>query len=77
MILTALNSFPGNNARLTFEEYELATGLVEKLSDPEFEPEAYTDTHRAQVLSIIQQKAKGPAVAILVDHEVARPSINV
>jgi DNA end-binding protein Ku len=50
--------------RLTPAEFELATGLVEKLSAAEFEPEAYTDEYRARVKNIFDQKAKGQEITI-------------
>lgn len=54
----------GDGARLTPEEFQLATGLMEKLSSPEFEPGAYSDVYRTQVLSMIEEKAKGREVSI-------------
>ena len=49
----------GNHERLTPDELELATRLLEKLSSDDFEPEAYTDEHRARVLAKIEEKKKG------------------
>ena len=54
----------GDGARLTPEEFQLATGLMEKLSNPEFEPEAYSDVYRTQVLSMIEEKSKGREITV-------------
>ena len=54
----------GNGARLTPEEFELATGLIEKLSNPEFEPENYSDLYRAQVLAMIEGKSQGREITV-------------
>ena len=54
----------GDGARLTPEEFELATGLIEKLSNPEFEPENYSDAYRAQVLAMIEGKSKGREITV-------------
>ncbi len=53
-----------DGARLTPEEFELATGLVEKLSNPEFEPENYSDVYRAQVLEMIEEKSQGREITV-------------
>jgi DNA end-binding protein Ku len=50
--------------RLTPAEFELATGLVEKLSSAEFEPEAYSDEYRERVKAMLDQKAKGQEITI-------------
>jgi DNA end-binding protein Ku len=54
----------GDGARLTPEEFELATRLIEKLYNPEFEPENYSDAYRAQVLAMIEGKSKGRQITV-------------
>jgi DNA end-binding protein Ku len=50
--------------RLTPAEFDLATGLVEKLSSAEFEPEAYGDEYRVRVKAMLDQKAKGQEITV-------------
>ena len=54
----------GNHERLTPGEFELATRLLEKLSSDDFEPEAYTDEHRARVLAKLDEKKKGREITV-------------
>ena len=53
-----------DGARLTPEEFELATGLVEKLSGAEFDPEAYTDEYRERVERMLSEKVKGQEITV-------------
>jgi DNA end-binding protein Ku len=59
------NDIPkGEASRLTAAEFELANGLVEKLSSENFEPEAYEDDYRNRVLAMIEEKTKGREITI-------------
>lgn len=49
-------------ARLTPEEFEIATGLVEKLSSADFDPEACTDEYRERVERMLNEKVKGQEI---------------
>jgi DNA end-binding protein Ku len=48
--------------RLTPEEFELATGLIERLSSNAFDPEAYSDEYRERVQAMIDQKLEGQEI---------------
>jgi non-homologous end joining protein Ku len=50
--------------RLTAAELNLATGLVEKLSSPEFEPEIYRNERRAPVRAMLEEKARGHEITV-------------
>jgi DNA end-binding protein Ku len=52
------------NQRPTRGELELAQSLVEKLSSKEFEPEAYIDIYRTQVLAMLEEKVKGGTISV-------------
>ncbi len=52
------------NERLTPEEFELAAGLIEKLSSNAFEPEAYTDEYRERVQAMIEAKVQGREITV-------------
>ena len=59
------NAIPkAENERITPEEVELATGLIEKLSSDAFEPEAYTDEYRERVLALIEAKLQGREITV-------------
>lgn len=47
----------------TDRELAMARQLVESLSEP-FEPDAYRDTYRAQILELIERKANGEVVTV-------------
>jgi DNA end-binding protein Ku len=47
----------------TDRELAMARQLVESLAEP-FEPDAYRDTYRAQILELIERKANGETVTI-------------
>jgi DNA end-binding protein Ku len=56
------NEIPkGEASRLTPAEFELAHGLVEKLSSENFEPEAYEDEYQNRVRAMLDSKVKGQA----------------
>jgi non-homologous end joining protein Ku len=48
----------GNSARLTPEGVRARHRIDRELSNPEFEPEAYTDPYRTKVLSMFEEKSK-------------------
>ena len=50
-------------ASLTPEEFELATGLIEKLPSADFQPEAYTE-YRTRVLAMLDEKQKGRKITV-------------
>jgi non-homologous end joining protein Ku len=55
------NEIPKSEAsRLTPAEFELANGLVEKLSSENFEPEAYEDEYQNRVRAMLDSKVKRP-----------------
>jgi DNA end-binding protein Ku len=55
----------GEGARLTAAEFELANGLVEKLSSEQFQPEAYEeDEYQNRVLAMIENKVKGREITV-------------
>lgn len=59
------NEIPkGEVSRLTPEEFELATGLVEKLSSEDFEPEAYEDEYQNPVRAMLNSKVKGQEITV-------------
>jgi DNA end-binding protein Ku len=51
-------------ARLTLAEFELANGLVEKLSSENFEPEAYEDEYQNRVRAMLDSKVKGQEITV-------------
>jgi DNA end-binding protein Ku len=48
--------------KLTAKEFELANGLVEKLSSENFEPEAYEDEYQNRVRAMLDNKVKGQEI---------------
>jgi DNA end-binding protein Ku len=60
--------------KTTKRELEIAKQLVESLAG-DFEPGRYRDTHREQVLALIERKAQGEAIAVQpAPEEVAAPA---
>jgi DNA end-binding protein Ku len=60
--------------KTTERELDIAKQLVESLAG-EFEPESFRDTHREQVLALIERKAQGKAIAVQpAPEEVAAPA---
>ncbi len=49
--------------KTTKRELDIAEQLVESLAG-DFEPDKYRDTHREQVLALIERKAQGKAIAV-------------
>ena len=49
---------------MTPAEFELANGLVEKLSSEDFEPEAYEDEYQNRVRGMLDSKVKGQEITI-------------
>jgi DNA end-binding protein Ku len=43
---------------------EAATGLIEKLSSEDFEPQSYEDEYQARVVAMIEKKVKGQEITI-------------
>lgn len=62
VVLLGEHDAPGGR-RLDEREVELAEQLVSALAD-RFEPAAFTDEHRARVMSLIESKARGERVAL-------------
>jgi DNA end-binding protein Ku len=54
----------GEGVKLTAEEFELANGLVEKLSSESFEPEAYEDEYQNRVRAMLDSKVKGREITV-------------
>lgn len=60
--------------KTTKRELDIAKQLVESLAG-DFEPESFRDTHREQVLALIERKAQGKAIAVQpAPEEVAAPA---
>ncbi len=60
--------------KTTRRELDIAKQLVESLAG-DFEPESFRDTHREQVLALIERKAQGKAIAVQpAPEEVAAPA---
>jgi DNA end-binding protein Ku len=60
--------------KTTKRELEIAKQLVDSLAG-EFEPDAFRDTYREQVLELIERKAQGKAIAVQpAAEEVAAPA---
>ena len=45
-------------------EFEAATGLIEKLSSEDFQPESYEDEYQARVLAMLESKVKGREITV-------------
>jgi DNA end-binding protein Ku len=59
------NEIPkGEASRLTPAEFELANGLVEKLSSDDFQPEAYEDEYQNRVRAMLDNKVKGEEITV-------------
>jgi DNA end-binding protein Ku len=59
------NEIPkGEGVRLTAAEFELANGLVEKLSSEDFEPESYEDEYQTRVRGMLDDKVKGQEITV-------------
>ena len=50
--------------KLTPQEFELATGLMEKLSSADFDPEIYHDEHYERVTAMLDAKVKGQDITV-------------
>ena len=50
--------------KLTPQEFELATGLMEKLSSPDFDAEIYHDEHHERVTTMLDAKVKGQEITV-------------
>jgi DNA end-binding protein Ku len=60
--------------KTTQRELEIAKQLIDSLAG-DFEPSKYRDTHREQVLALIERKAQGKAIAVQpAPEEVAAPA---
>jgi DNA end-binding protein Ku len=55
---------PKGQGTVTEQEMKLATQLIETISQPEFQPNAFHDEYRQRVLDMIEQKAEGKEVTI-------------
>jgi DNA end-binding protein Ku len=63
----------GEGVKLTAEEFELANGLVEKLSSESFEPEAYEDEYQNRVRAMLDSKVKGREITVPPSAPAPRP----
>lgn len=62
-----LDGFEGmDEIELTQAELDMAEQLIDSLAGP-FEPEKYEDTHRNQVLDLIERKAAGEEIVVAAD----------
>jgi DNA end-binding protein Ku len=62
------------SVKTTERELDIAKQLVESLAG-QFEPDSFRDTHREQVLELIERKAQGKAIAVQpAPEEVAAPA---
>ncbi len=62
------------SVQTTKRELDIAEQLVESLAG-DFEPQQFRDTHREQVLALIERKAQGKAIAVQpAPEEVAAPA---
>jgi DNA end-binding protein Ku len=50
--------------RLSAAEFEAATGLIEKLSSEDFQPEAYEDEYQNRVRTMLDSKVKGQEITV-------------
>jgi DNA end-binding protein Ku len=59
------NEIPkGDGSRLTPTEFEVAHGLIEKLSSENFEPEDYEDEYQNRVRAMLDNKVKGQEITV-------------
>jgi DNA end-binding protein Ku len=65
---TALDGLPGEEVRPSDRELAMANQLIESMSVA-WEPERYHDTHRQQVLELIERKAAGEDVTTVPEQE--------
>jgi DNA end-binding protein Ku len=62
------------DVKTTKRELDIAKQLVDSLAG-DFEPDSFRDTHREQVLALIERKAQGKAIAVQpAPEEVATPA---
>ena len=61
------------SVKTTKRELDIAKQLVESLAG-DFEPSRYRDTHREQVLALIERKAQGEAIAVQPPPEEVAPA---
>jgi DNA end-binding protein Ku len=54
----------GQSAKIRPGELELATQLIDGLSNDEFQPQRYQDEYRGRVLELINQKVEGKEVTV-------------
>ncbi|MDQ3726507.1 MAG: Ku protein, partial [Actinomycetota bacterium] len=55
------DAFPDKKPKVAKREREMAEQLIDSLST-EFEPDAYRDEYREQLLALIEQKAEGKEI---------------
>jgi DNA end-binding protein Ku len=63
-----LGSLPDEDVELSDRELAMATSLIESMA-AEWDPAAYDDDHRKQVLELIQRKAEGEEIAVVPEGE--------
>lgn len=64
----ALDGLPGEDVVPSDRELKMAESLIESMTVA-WEPERYSDTHREQVLELIERKAAGEDIATVPDDE--------
>ena len=62
------DDLPSDDVDLKKKEIDMATNLVESMAE-DWEPEAFTDTYREQVLELIERKAEGEEISTAPETE--------
>ncbi|MDQ3679575.1 MAG: Ku protein [Actinomycetota bacterium] len=71
-----VEGLPGKVGEVSDRELAMANQLIETLST-EFDPHKYHDTHREQVLALIERKAEGEEVVARPAAEPRRPVVDL
>jgi DNA end-binding protein Ku len=71
-----VEGLPGKVGDVSDRELAMASQLIETLS-ADFDPHKYQDTHREQVLALIERKAQGEEVVAQPAAEPRRPVIDL
>ena len=71
-----IEGLPGPSHDVAERELKMASQLIETLST-DFDPEKYHDTHRAQVLDLIERKAEGEEIVAQPAAEPRKPVVDL
>ena len=71
-----LEGLPGQAQDVSERELKMASQLIETLTT-DFDPDKYHDTHREQVLQLIERKAEGEEVVAQPTAEPRRPVVDL